>query len=66
MTAQIQTTTIHNASYGETSIFPARQDAPNMAPFTGQLDPGRSGGGNTLAHVHPLADETTTVLIGLR
>jgi quercetin dioxygenase-like cupin family protein len=62
--ASLRTTTICNAFNGETFIFPARQGDPSMAQFTIQLDPGGSGGGNALVHVHPLADETFTVLAG--
>jgi mannose-6-phosphate isomerase-like protein (cupin superfamily) len=63
--ASLRTTTIRNAFNGETFIFPARQGDPSMAQFTIQLDPGGSGGGNALVHVHPVADETFTVLTGL-
>jgi quercetin dioxygenase-like cupin family protein len=56
-------TILRNAFNGETFIFPARQNDPAVARFTVQLDPG-SGGGNALVHVHPLADETFTVVSG--
>jgi mannose-6-phosphate isomerase-like protein (cupin superfamily) len=64
MNAQIQNVTMRNAFNGETFIFPMLQDDPRQAHFTLQLDPGGSGGGNGLVHVHPLADETFTVLAG--
>jgi mannose-6-phosphate isomerase-like protein (cupin superfamily) len=64
MNMPLADTVIRNAFNGETFIFPARQDDPALAQFTVQLDPGGSGGGNALVHVHPVADETFTVLTG--
>ena len=64
MNAHIQNVTLRNALNGETFIFPTRQDDPGQARFTVQLDPGGSGGGNALVHVHPLADETFSVWAG--
>ncbi len=55
---------LRNAFNGETFVFPARQADPGVAQFTVLLDPGGSGGGNALVHVHPLADETFAVLTG--
>jgi mannose-6-phosphate isomerase-like protein (cupin superfamily) len=64
MNMPLQDTILRNAFNGETFIFPARQDEPAVAQFTVQLEPGGSGGGNALVHVHPVADETFTVLTG--
>ena len=64
MNMPLKDTVIRNAFNGETFIFPTRQDDPAVAQFTVQLDPGGTGGGNALVHVHPLADETFTVVTG--
>jgi mannose-6-phosphate isomerase-like protein (cupin superfamily) len=64
MNATLKNIAIRNAFNGETFIFPIRQEDPSQARITLQLDPGGTGGGNALEHVHPVADETFCVLTG--
>lgn len=64
MNMPLQDIILRNTFNGETFIFPAQQKEPIKALFTVQLEPGGSGGGNALVHVHPAADETFTVLTG--
>ena len=58
MKMRLHDTISRNNFNGETFIFSARQDDPGKASFKVQLDPGGSGGGSALVHVHPTADET--------
>jgi mannose-6-phosphate isomerase-like protein (cupin superfamily) len=64
MNMTLKETILRNTFNGETFIFPARQDDPAVARFTVQLNPGGTGGGNGLVHVHPVADETFSVVAG--
>jgi len=47
-----------NAFNGETFSFPADHVSADTTSFDVVLEPGGSGGGNALLHVHPCADET--------
>lgn len=53
-------TRLRNAFNKETFIFNHGLDA-GIAEFDVQLEPGGSGGGNAMQHIHPLADEHFTV-----
>lgn len=53
-----------NEFNGETFVFTHGIDDPDNATFDVILQPGGSGGGNALEHVHPLADEHFTVRRG--
>jgi quercetin dioxygenase-like cupin family protein len=57
-------TTLQNAFNLETFHFDQPLHDPDRAVLTVRLEKGGSGGGNGLVHVHPLADETFTVLSG--
>jgi len=59
-----QGTVLCNAFNRETFIFSGPLDDPRAARFDVILEPGGSGGGNALVHVHPLADEHFTVRAG--
>lgn len=53
---------LRNAANGETFIF--AEDAARSGRFDVVLEPGGSGGGNALPHVHPLAEERFDVRSG--
>jgi len=53
-----------NAFNGETFIFPRGPQSAEPAGFRVILQPGGSGGGNALTHVHPLVEETFHVHSG--
>ncbi len=53
-----------NAFNGETFIFYDEPYNPETTSFDVVLEPGGSGGGNALVHVHPVTDETFTVESG--
>lgn len=53
-------TRLRNNFNKETFIFTRGLD-DGVAEFDVQLDPGGSGGGNAMQHIHPLADEHFTV-----
>ncbi|QFU15119.1 cupin domain-containing protein [Microvirga thermotolerans] len=52
-----------NAFNRETFIF-TKPEKPEYAEFEVHLEPGGSGGGNAISHVHPATDETFTVRSG--
>ena len=56
--------TLRNAFNGETFVFPADPGTAEVTRFDVRLEPGGSGGGNALRHVHPLAEERLTVRAG--
>jgi mannose-6-phosphate isomerase-like protein (cupin superfamily) len=56
--------TIHNHFNGETFVFTEGDADADACRFDVILAAGGSGGGNALAHVHPLAAETFTVRHG--
>ena len=53
--------TLRNAFNKETFIFAGPPGDPTVARFDVRLEPGGSGGGNALVHIHPGADEHFTV-----
>ena len=55
---------VTNVFNGETFIFSGPLDDPNVARFDVRLQPGGSGGGNALVHIHPGAHEHFTVRSG--
>jgi mannose-6-phosphate isomerase-like protein (cupin superfamily) len=57
-------TVLRNAFNRETFAFVHPLDDRDRASFVVRLESGGSGGGNALVHVHPLADETFTVVSG--
>ena len=56
--------TLRNAFNGETFIFPDDPGVSDVTRFDVLLEPGGSGGGNALRHVHPQAEERFTVRAG--
>lgn len=64
MTAPGQPTVLRNAMNREIFVFAETPDDRESTAFRVILDAGGSGGGNALVHVHPLADETFSVITG--
>lgn len=52
---------LRNELNGETFLFPEGPDEDDSTSFDVLLDPGGTGGGNALSHVHPVARETFAV-----
>jgi mannose-6-phosphate isomerase-like protein (cupin superfamily) len=63
-TSRARNLIIRNTFNGETFIFSNVQNHPMQTRFRCILEKGGSGGGNALAHIHPLADETFEVESG--
>lgn len=59
-----QGATLTNAFNGETFIFSSALGDPDVARFDVRLQPGGSGGGTALVHIHPGAHEHFTVRSG--
>jgi mannose-6-phosphate isomerase-like protein (cupin superfamily) len=55
---------LSNAFNGETFIFSNKPDEAGIARFDVVLEPGGSGGGDALVHVHPVGSETFKVRTG--
>jgi mannose-6-phosphate isomerase-like protein (cupin superfamily) len=55
---------LRNTFNGETFIFSNTPDEDDVARFDVVLEPGGSGGGDALVHVHPVGSETFKVRTG--